>query len=207
MSAPRTGSTGPDREPAEVGHAGAVLRLLDKPVSVDDLAAGARSAAQPAHAGVRGSVGVLLFRLDEETLALPAASLRRSTPYTRPRPIPHRTSGILRGLCNIRGELVLCVDLRRLLGLPSRAGPADPPPAESDPRRMIVIGSADAPWVFEADALVGVERIDPGAVLPPPVTVEHAMGAFVAGLIDVEGTRATLLDADRVLAGFKAGIS
>ena len=191
----------------ELADAGAVSRLLDRPLSAEDLAEGAKDAATPPESRVRGTAGVLLFRLGDETLAVPARFLRRITTFTRPSPIPHRTNGILRGLCNIRGELVLCVDLRRLLGLPLRETPADAPAGESDPRRMVVIDPADAPWVFETDSLIGVERIDPAALLPPPMTVECAMGAFVAGLAEIDGSRITVLDAERVLAGFKAGIA
>jgi chemotaxis signal transduction protein len=187
-------------------HGGALDRLLDKPVSLQDLAAGAEDAAATADSLARGTVGVLLFKLGDETLAIPAKALRRITTHTRTSPIPRRTGGILRGLCNIRGELVLCADIRRMLGLPTRD--SEEKSAEGpDSRRMVVIGPADASWVFEADCLVGVERIDPGALIPAPMTVEHAIGAFVSGLAEVGGSRVTVLDADRILAGFKAGLA
>lgn len=198
-------------EPRGVNQAGvefgAVLRLLDRPVAPADLAAGAKSASVPIETRARGTTGVLIFRLGDETMALPAVFLGRITTHTRPIPIPHRTSGTLRGLCNIRGELVLCADLRRLLGLPVSDATDGGTEVKADQRRMVVIGPPDARWVFEADSLVGVERIDPAALRPPPMTVEHAMGAFVTGLADIDGTCITVLDAERVLAGFKAGIS
>jgi chemotaxis signal transduction protein len=188
-------------------NAGALDRLLDKPVTQQELAAGAEDAATPADALGRGTVGVLLFKLGDETLAIPAKSLRRITTYTRPSPIPHRTRGILRGLCNIRGELILCADIRRMLGVPPHDS-KEQAPGEADPRRMVVIGPADASsWVFEADSLVGVERIDPAALIHAPMTVENALGAFVSGLAEVGDSRVTVLDADRILAGFKAGIA
>lgn len=188
------------------GRTSAAIRLLDRPLSESDLAAGARLASQPMEADGRRTVGLLFFRIGPETLAVPAKSLRRITTFSRPSPIPHRASGLLRGLCNIRGELVLCADLHRLLGLPDRAE-RDPASADADQRRMIMIGPADASWVFEVDSLIGIERIDPAAMLAPPVTVERALEAFVTGLADIDGVRATVLDADRVLSGFQAGLS
>lgn len=207
MTQPGSGNHVPPIAAENSGVESALLRLLDKPVSAADLAAGARDAAMPADTRARGNAGVLLFRLDEETFGISAKSLRRITTHTNPTPIPHRTSGVLRGICNIRGELILCTDLRRLLGLPKgdTAGTLDP--GSADARRMVVIGPADAPWVFEVDSLIGVERIDTTALLPPPMTVEHALGACVAGLAEIDGVRITVLDADRVLSGFKAGMS
>ncbi len=195
----------PAQATPDPSHTSALLRLLDQPVSPEDLAAGARAAANPSEARQSGSAGIVLFALGEETLAVPAKLLRRVTPVTSPIRIPHRTSGVLRGLCNIRGELVLCADLRHLLGMPAQANAEAP--TESGSRRMVVIGPTDAPWAFEVDSLKGVERIDPTNLMDAPLTVEHAIGAFVAGLVEIEGTRVTVLDGERVLAGFKAGLA
>lgn len=201
----------PPPEPLDSVGAGeaqtsAAIRLLDRPISDSDLAAAARLASQPEGADGRRTVGLLLFRLGTETFAVPARSLRRIATYSRPVPIPHRASGLLRGLCNIRGELVLCADLHRLLGMPERRE-RDPLSADADQRRMILIGPADASWVFEADELFGIERIDPASMLAPPITVERALEAFVAGLADIDGVRATVLDADRILSGLQAGLA
>ncbi len=185
----------------------AIHRLLDRPLEPADLEAGAERAARPADARERQTLGLLLFRLNEETLAVPAALLRRVTPWARPTPIPHRATSVLRGVCNIRGELVLCADLRRVLGLAERAPADGAGDAAADLRRMVVIGPADAPWVFEVDALVGFERIAAAAIRPPPVTVELALGAFTTGITGVRGARVTVLDGDHVLSGFKAGLA
>lgn len=194
--------------PAEpTAHSNAILRLLDRPITPADLNAGAALAELPAEPSRRDSVRYLLFRIGDETAALPASILRRVTPAARPVPIPHRTSGTLLGVCNIRGELVLCADLRRLLGLPSR-DPADANNnAATGARRMVVLGPADQCWAFEVDALLGIESIDPATLRSPPVTVEHARSHFTAGVADVAGVSVTFLDADRILAGFKAGLT
>lgn len=181
-------------------HAGALMRLLDQPLSAEELAGAAASAAKPADAGERGRMGIVLFGLGDETLALPASVVRRVTPFAAPVRIPHRSSGILRGVCNVRGDLVLCADLRVLLGMGSKSE------TEMESRRTMVIGPAQASWAFEVDRLKGIGRIDQNALASAPLTVEHALGAFVAGLAEVEGERVTVLDGERILAGFKAAL-
>ena len=177
----------------------AVLRLLDRPVSEADLLARATEVAQPAEVRSVRTVALLVFRLRRESLALPVRSLQSVTARTVPTPIPHRSGGVLCGICNIRGELILCADLPRLLDLPQTVAP--PPEAEIDQRRMIVMGSPS-----EVDALIGVERFDLAAARRAPGTVEGRLGAFAASLIDTDSGVVTLLDADRVLSGLKAGL-
>jgi chemotaxis-related protein WspD len=189
--------------PAGPAHTDAILRLLDKPVDRANLEAGAALAARPVEMGSGRGVRLLLFRIGEETGALHARVLRRVTPFARATPIPHRTAGVLRGVCNIRGELVLCADLHRLLGLP----PREEGGATIDARRMVVIGTADNSWAFEVDALMGVESVDPATFRAPPVTVEYAIGDFTLNVTEIAGRCVTILDAERILAGFKAGLT
>jgi chemotaxis-related protein WspD len=191
--------------PAQAAHADAVLRLLDRPITSAELEAGAEMAARPSDAQGKQSLRLLLFRLGDEIAALPTGALRRVTPAARASKIPHRSSGVLRGVCNIRGELVLCADLRRLLGLPEPD--AEHADASFDSRRMVVVGPAENSWAFEVDALMGVESIDPSLVREPPLTVGYSIGDFTRGLADIGGHCVTILDGERVLAGFNAGLA
>jgi chemotaxis signal transduction protein len=186
---------------AESPTTDALLRLLDRPVSEAELRSAADEAALPADSGERGRIGIVLFGLDGETLALPANFVRRVTPFAPPVRIPHRSSGVLRGVCNVRGELVLCADLRRQLGLKARET------EDSDSLRTMVIGPASASWAFEVDALHGIGRINQSDLAMAPLTVEHSLGAFVTGLTEIEGRAVTVLDGERILAGFRAALA
>ena len=188
-------------------HDAAILRLLERPVSRADLAAGAEWAARPAIAHEGPMVGLLLFGLGEETAALPARLLRRVTPWARTVRIPHRTTTVMRGMCNIRGELILSADLHRLLGLqnpPDRSPSAGEP---SDTRRMVVIGPQEAPWAFEVDRLIGIERTPLSNIKRPPVTIEYALAAYSTGIAEIHGQTVTVLDGERILSGFQAGLA
>jgi chemotaxis-related protein WspD len=184
-----------------------ILRLLDRPISGADLAANAELAARPVHARTGRMSGVVVFQLGAELAALPATLLRRVTPVAQARPIPHRSSPVFRGVCNIRGELVLCADLRAMLGVPAREPSDAPGDGVSDPHRMVVIGSPDDSWAFEADGVLGVESVELSELRSPPVTVAYALGAYTMGIADIGGRSVTVLDGDRILTGFKAGLS
>ena len=198
--------TGESAQSPQATQSEAILRLLDRPMTSAELDARAELVSQPVQLGSGASVRLLLFRVGEEVAALPARQLRRATPLARPTPVPHRSGGVLRGVCNIRGELVLCADLHRLLGLPARREGA-PGDGAVDTRRMVVVGPQDNSWAFEVDALMGVENADPTRFRAPPVTVEYALGDFTQAVTDIGGRSVAVLDGDRILAGFKAGLA
>ena len=132
--------------------AAAGRRFLDAPSPPDYLDEWTRRLAAPEEDEVRDELGVLVFRLGDEWLALPVAVL---VEVTRPRPvhrIPHR-GGLLAGMANIRGELHLCVRLDLLLGV---AATADPDP---ELRRLVVIRRDGEGWAFVAEAVDQVHRV------------------------------------------------
>ncbi len=99
-----------------------------------------RERARSEEDGQGPTVALLLFRLGEEWLALDVHWLIEATePHTVHR-IPHRTSRLLQGLVNIRGELQLCVSPREVLGVPDqrrhRRAPAGRRSPEADRGRL-----------------------------------------------------------------------
>ena len=113
----------------------------------------------------------------------------------------------MRGVCNIRGELILCADLRSMLGLPAPAAADGAVKNDADPRRMVVMGPADGSWAFEVDGVIGVERIADSGLGPAPVTVKYALAGYTLGVADIRDERVTVLDGERVLKGFQAALA
>ncbi len=131
----------------------------------------------------------IVFRLGSEWLALPA-SLCVEVVSRRPvRRVPHRTNSILLGLTSVRGELLLCFSLARLLGLEPTAQD-DPGPAP----RMLVASRDRFKPAFPVDEVQGIHRFDMASLENIPATVSHAMPRFSRGVIPVNGLGVGLLD-------------
>lgn len=204
-----------DHEPRSLDGAGRsvtespLLRLLRRPVAEADLQANGRLAAAAATGTTSARRTVVVFGLGGEHFALPASLLRRADSVARVRPVPHRRSSHLRGLCAVRGEMALCVDLRVVLDMPPVDEAARRTTAER--RRMLVLGDAGRPWAVEVDDLVGVHSTEVAALRPAPITSSVGAAAFVDGLLDVEiggnPRVVALLDAPRLLAAMERGLT
>ncbi|MCS6866556.1 MAG: chemotaxis protein CheW [Gemmataceae bacterium] len=136
-------------------------------------------------------ISVLVFRVGPEWLALPVATLTEVTRPRRVHRIPHR-GGILAGLVNIRGELLLCVHLHLLLGIEG-----DPHP-NHEQQRLVVIQRDPDTWVFQADAVDQVHRVTLQNLLPPAPTLDRAHAKLTRGVFSDQSRSVGLLDETRL---------
>ena len=96
--------------------------------------------------------------------------------------LPHRSGPVLLGLVNIRGQILLCVSLRELLGLE----PADDSGRtmnHKNPRCLVVIAGDRDHWVLLVDEIYGIQRFHRSAVRDAPVTVAKAAPGLKQGVI------------------------
>jgi len=126
-------------------------------------------------------ITVVIFRLEREWLALSAQIFKEMTLGSVIHTVPHRSNQILRGLVNIRGELLLCVSLSHLLNLEvaDTAIPALSPVVYS---RMVVVEKAAKPWVFAVDELYGVHQFDSDELQDPPKSMTQGTQNYTKGL-------------------------
>ena len=168
---------------------------------------------EPAAAAEADATSVLVFRLEREWFALPAAVLVEVTPVRPLHRVPHRSGGGLAGLVNIRGQLQLCVSLHTLLGLSGgpaaptagRPEPAHPSPGQQiAPARLLVLerGGVER-WVVGVDEVGGVHRLGRGAARPVPSTVSQAQARCSTALFEWQEQTVGLLDEVRLFEGLR----
>ncbi len=189
------------REDATLDGA-AILRLLDKPLTAEDLREATERVSRPLATTEEATQRLLVFREDSELMAFETAYVSQVARAAHVHRVPHRSNKMFRGLCNLDGELLLCADLRALLGL-------DPATAEtiSDPeRRMIVLGDIADRWVVEVDGVLGVAPAARHEFRRPPITVDAALARYTKSLVTLKQGTAAVLDVERVLAGAQAAL-
>ncbi len=154
------------------------------------------------------TVSVLIFRLGVEWFGLSAKLFREVTQTQRIHTVPHRSNQIFLGVVNVRGELLLCISLRHLLGLgttDSQLKNAGKPTHLSPVvyQRMIVMAKDGNSWVFVADEVYGIERLS-GQELQHTAAVNaksinaKSNGVYTQALIKWKDGLINLLD-DRLL--------
>jgi chemotaxis-related protein WspD len=126
------------------------------------------------------NVSVTVFRLGPEWLAFDTRLLQEVTEQRPMHSVPHRRMGVVLGLVNVRGELLLCVSLARLLAVEQDL------PRErlrKEYRRLVVVETDARRIAFPVDAVEGVHRFSRDEVQPAPATVAHAQRSFTRGVI------------------------
>jgi len=131
------------------------------------------------------------FRLADEEYALEIARVREIIlpgAITRePQSPPH-----VRGLTNLRGEVIPVVDLRLRLGMPAAEPTLD--------SRIIVVNLGNKTIGLAVDAVNEVLRIAPESIIPPPQAIVGTEREYIAGLIRLEDRLVVLLDSERLLS-------
>lgn len=178
--------------PAPPGYPESWREILEQPTVLPD--ARARS--------------VLVFRLGDEWLALPTATL---VEVTSPRPVhslPHRSATVLEGIVNIRGQLQLCIRLGALLGLNSPVAEASEPTPTA---RLLVVerqgNMGPERWVFGVDEVAGVHQVPGASVRPVPATVSGSGKRATMSLFSWRDRTVGLLDEERLLDGLRQLVS
>jgi chemotaxis-related protein WspD len=178
----------------------AAEQALERAATVPDanaLAAIAESVQRPLR-----SRSALVFRIGANWLALDVAWVQQIAPTARPHAIPHRTGAGLAGLVNVQGQLVVAVDLRRLIG-----EPADPvrPTSGSRPR-LVVVQLDGETWAFTSEDVPGVMTLPDVASAEPPATLRPPLAELAAGLFDWERGHLVLLRPDPLRAALRRAV-
>lgn len=137
---------------------------------------------------------LLTFVVAGEEFGVDILRVQEIRGWSRPMPLP-RTPPYIRGVINIRGDIVPIADLRERLGLPALT---------PGPTTVIVVVRVEhvgrhRTMGFVVDAMSDVTGVERDAVKPPPELADGGAGAGMAsGIALVERRMITILDVDRV---------
>jgi chemotaxis-related protein WspD len=152
---------------------------------------------RPTAPAIGDTRSVVIFRVGAEWLALPSPIVVEVANLLPIHSLPHRTGGVVLGVTSVRGELLVCVSLRAIVG-------ADPiaPKTAADPAtaahagysRLLVIRRESIRVVCPVDEVHGIHRFDPRELKPIPTTVSKAAITYSTGLLPWQGRSVGSLD-------------
>ena len=128
-----------------------------------------------------GKNSVVIFRLDREWLAISTDVFQEVAEHCTLHTVPHRR-GILAGLVNVRGDLLLCASLGVLLGLEQRTTTTHDT-SRTVYARLLVANRHGNRIAFPVDEVHNVVRYHPRELQPPPATLANAASPFTIGML------------------------
>jgi chemotaxis-related protein WspD len=136
------------------------------------------------------TLSVVIFRIAAEWLALPSAIFKEIAGDRLIHSLPHRRSGALLGVVNIRGELLVCTSLEHILGVDAAAS------AAGSVRRMLVIQQDNARTVCPVDEVHGIERFQLQDLKQVPATLAGAAVTYTKAVLSWRRRSVGVLDAE-----------
>jgi chemotaxis-related protein WspD len=154
-----------------------------------------------------GTKSVVIFRIATEWLALPTEVFQEVVDQVVVRTLPHQRGGIVSGLVNVRGELLLCVSLRALLGLERVAQP-QPVDERISYRRVLICNRNGDRLAFRVDEINGVHRYHPRDLREVPATVAKASGGtYIVGILPWSDRTVGCLDDELLFYALNKGLA
>ena len=164
----------------EISTSVAQRRRIDSAIPANKSRSHSASAAQ-----------YVVFYLSSTRFALPIDAVIEVSTVPRITHLP-RIPHYVRGVANLRGEILPVLDLRSLLGFPRQTN--------TILERMLVLRSQehDIAAGFIVDRLRGLARLDAAALSQPEGPIEDAVTRFIEGVTENEQQVLNVLNPDRI---------
>jgi chemotaxis-related protein WspD len=153
-----------------------------------------------------GTESVMIFRVGAEWLALPTSIFQEVAELGAIHSLPtHRRSGLVLGLTNVRGELLICFSLAKLLGVDEAIQPKREKPG-TDRRRLLVVQRAGQRAAFPTAEVHGIHRYHPQILQEVPATVAKAAARYTMAMLPWQGTTVGRLDEEVIFHTLDRGV-
>ncbi len=142
------------------------------------------------------TIKFVLFTVGSSQYAVPLTNVVEILRIPKVTRLPH-VPDWLRGVINLRGDVVSVVDLRQLLDLPGSEPPRDP--------RLIVLRSNAEVIVagFVVDSIIGQRGIGPAELKPCSERAAGSFAQYLSGWFDRDEKLVPVFDVEHLLAAPK----
>lgn len=130
---------------------------------------------------------IATFKLDERLYGIDVSRVQEALRLSGATPVP-RAPRAVAGMVNLRGQVVLLIDLRARLGRE--------PFGPGDQAMMLVVNIDGEPISLLVDQVGEVLEVDQGTFGPPPPTLEECLHDLVTGVYSLDNDLILALDVD-----------
>ena len=144
----------------------------------------AQSASAPA---VEEQLHIVEFSLAHENYAIASAFVREICPLKEITALPG-VPPFLRGLINVRGQIIAVIDIKRFFALPERG--------LTDLNKVIIVHDQALEFGILADSIIGARELPLSDIQPPLPTLTGIHAEYLHG---ITGQGLVVLDAQRFI--------
>ncbi len=137
------------------------------------------------------------FFLKDQFFGVPVQQVQEVIRYQEMTRVP-LTPRVIRGLINLRGQIVMVVDLRRRFAMEDRP--------ESQLPMNVVVRTDDGAVSFLVDEIGDVLEVDEENFEKPPETVQGQTRELVRGVYKLKERLMLVLDTERAVTGEDANV-
>jgi purine-binding chemotaxis protein CheW len=130
------------------------------------------------------------FWLEDELFGVDAIQVQEILPYQEISQVPLAPEYV-KGLINLRGQIVTVLNLRRRLGFE--------PLEDETTGTNLIVNSPEGPLSLLVDEIANVLNIQIDRLSPPPGTVRGVAVSYIQAVCQLEDDLLIVLDTDRVL--------
>jgi len=146
----------------------------------------------------------IIFRVGGEWLAMPTQAFQEVAEHRTMHTLPHRRRGVVLGIVNIRGELLICAALGKILGLGTTTMVK---PHLTVFNRILVANWNGQRFAFPVDEVHGVHRFHSADLREPPATVARSGLNCTFGVFPWRNSTVGFLDPDALFAALNRNLS
>ena len=142
---------------------------------------------------------LVVFRLGAEQFAAPIARVKEILRPVKATRMP-RSAIFLKGLFNLRGQVLALMDTQARLGLFAEMSAANTE-SKNPKNRVMVVEARGETIGMMVDEVVEVLRCDEAVLQKPSNVLDLPGGRFLASVADVDGRLVLVLDLDMMVRG------
>ena len=131
------------------------------------------------------------FFLEDQFFGVPVEQVQEVIRYLEMTRVPLMPP-VIRGLINLRGQIVMAIDLRRRIGMPDRP--------DSELPMNVVVRAEDGAVSFLVDEIGDVLEAEEQSFERPPETLQGLARDLVRGVYKLQGRLMLVLDTERAVS-------
>jgi chemotaxis-related protein WspD len=182
-------------------------QLLDREIPAEFLEEWTRGLTEAKEEEAQETVSVIVFRIQNEWLAMKTICLQETANLRPVHHIPLRSNNVFKGVANVNGELLLCMSAADLLEYGMEGAGEGGQETEKAFRRMLVVRLEGERYIFPVDEVMGIYRVSLSELYNPPATLTKSPTTLIKGIFDFSEKRIGLLDEDKFRHALKRSLT